>query len=129
MISAVIRSAHNCDGRRWTLGVVTGFLCLAVWGQSQSRGDESRFFASKSASRASSVPGTSTRRVSLGRTPPSNAGRRFFTGGEVQRVVPANQIPGLRRFTGEMFTFGAFRAFGFRQAGATAATGASRVPQ
>jgi hypothetical protein len=127
VISQLLRSARNLDRLRRSLGIIAAVCCLTLCCQIELRGEGVTFFATKSLSRASLVPGASGRRVSLGPTPPSTAGKRWFA--ETKRDVPANQRPGLRLVKKEAgFKFSAFREFGYRQAGATAAPGATRVP-
>jgi hypothetical protein len=124
MISRVLRSALNRDRLRWSLRVIGAVCCLTIFCQIEVRGESTRFFATKSLSRASLVPGASGRRVSQGPTPSSISGKRWFA----ERDVPANQRPGLRVFKGDRFSFDPFRKFGFRQAGATSVRGATRRP-
>lgn len=126
MIPRVLRSALNLDRLRSSLRVVGALCVLTVICQTEVRGESGRFFATKSLSRASLVTGTSRGRVSQGPTPSPTAGKRSFAG----RQVPANQRPGLRLVKKEAgFTFSWSRGFGYAQAGATDAPGATRIPQ
>ncbi len=123
MISRVLRSMLNRDRLRWPLIVIGAVCCLTFFCQIEVRGESTRFFATKSLSRASRVPGASGR-VTQGPTPSSTAGKRWFT----KRVMPVNQRPGLRKFKGKMFEMKKFREFGYKQAGAQVAPGAARKP-
>lgn len=101
-------------------------LLLTCWTPSETLGQETRFFVSQSQSLASRVAGSTSRRVSLGPTPPSAQARRLHE----DRTVPFNQLPGLRAFDKDsQFRFSrAFRDFGIERRGAQDAPGAPDAP-
>jgi hypothetical protein len=105
-------------GFRWRSLVIAAACCFASPHRIAADGVDPTFFATQSLSRASLFENKDRGRISQGRTPPSEAGKRKAT-----REVPANELPGRRTFKGEMFKFDAFRAFGITNAGAATAPG------
>jgi hypothetical protein len=121
MTSRSIRAEHGINHLSRIIPIVAT-LFAGVWASPGECAQKAGFFASQSLSRASSVAGSDSWRISQGPTPPATKGRRPHA----DRSVPINQQPGLREFdTNSKFNFSRdFRNFGIQRRGAIDSPGA-----
>ncbi len=112
--------------RYWLLSAIGVVICSAAAYCQIHAVEPKPFFATERASRASSVAGAQSLRVSHGSERPSIDLKRDFEG---KVPVPANEVPGLREVPKTTnLTFRAFRNFGTQRSGAGGATRAAGAP-